>query len=169
MLIADSGPERMAVVLEVVHRIAAGATPSRVTVRRVLAVDLEALFTRNLPPEHAAGIAAAAWYWYLDDIRSFDVQKRLVLLFEGVRETAGETILFIDDFHRLLGGHPDPSMDMANLLKPFFGYHYGQILGTSGLDEYRQYVEKESALQRWFQEVLLHLSPGPSRSAGSSM
>jgi ATP-dependent Clp protease ATP-binding subunit ClpA len=155
MLIGDSGPERIAVVLEVVRRIAAGAVPSEVSIRRVLAVDLEALFTRNLPPGHAAAIAAAAWYWYLDDIRSRDVQKRLVLLFEGVRETAGEAILFFDDFHRVLRGPPEPSMDMAPQLKPFFGYRYGQILGTSSLDQYRQYVEWDAALQRRFQEVLM--------------
>jgi ATP-dependent Clp protease ATP-binding subunit ClpB len=149
LLIGDAGPERRAVVIEVVRWIAIGHMPERVSAQRVMALDTERLI---------AGITQRG-----------ELEERAKLILQAVRETAGQTMLFVDDFHRLVGGPPEPSIDIANLWKPFLGRSEGRVFGTSTLDEYRIYIEKDAALQRRFQEVLLQLSPEPALSAGSSM
>ncbi len=147
LLIGDAGSERRAVVMEVVRRIAIGHVPEGVSARRVMALDIERLIARIT--------------------QRGELEERAALILQAVRETAGQTMLFVDDFHRHIGHSSEPTSDLANLWPPFFGRSEGHVFGTTSLDEYRIYIERDGALQRRFQEVLLQPSPAPS--AGSSI
>jgi ATP-dependent Clp protease ATP-binding subunit ClpB len=133
--------------MEVVRLIAIGHVPEGVSAQRVMALDAERL---------AAEIT-----------RRGEVEERAALILQAVRETAGQTMLFVEDFHRYGCEPSEPTFDFGNLWPPFFGRCEGHVCGTTSLDEYRIYIEKDAALQRRFQEVMLQPSPAPS--AGSSM
>jgi ATP-dependent Clp protease ATP-binding subunit ClpB len=136
MLIGEDATERFAIVAEVIRRISIGNVPDGITFQRVVALDLEALIADTR-------------------IRG-DLEKLLRSDIEEIRRSAGQVLLFVDQFHVLAGaGRAENAIDMANILVPVLARGEARIIGTSTLDDYRKYVERDAALQRRFQEILV--------------
>jgi ATP-dependent Clp protease ATP-binding subunit ClpB len=118
------------------QRIASGDVPEILKNRRIVALDMGAL------------IAGAKYRGEFED--------RLKAVVKEVVDSDGEVILFIDELHTLVGaGAAEGAMDAANILKPALARGELRAIGATTLTEYRKYVEKDAALERRFQPVLL--------------
>ncbi|GAC1578131.1 MAG: ATP-dependent chaperone ClpB [Candidatus Dormibacteria bacterium] len=136
VLIGEPGVGKTAIAEGLAIRIANGDIPSTLHDRRLVALDLGAL------------IAGAKFRGEFED--------RLKAVLKELESAAGEVILFIDELHTLVGaGAAEGSMDASNMLKPALARGELRCIGATTLDEYRKYIEKDAALERRFQPVLV--------------
>ncbi len=136
ILIGEPGVGKTAIAEGLAQRIVNGDIPASLEGRQVLALDLGAL------------IAGAKYRGEFED--------RLKAVLKEVEKRAGEIILFIDEIHTLVGaGAAEGSMDASNMLKPALARGELHCVGATTLDEYRKYIEKDAALERRFQPVLV--------------
>ncbi len=136
VLIGEPGVGKTAIAEGMALRIINGDVPESLRDKQLLALDMGAL------------IAGAKYRG--------EFEERLKAVLTEVTEAAGEIILFIDEMHTLVGaGKSDGAMDAANLIKPALARGELHCIGATTLDEYRKYVEKDAALARRFQPVLI--------------
>jgi ATP-dependent Clp protease ATP-binding subunit ClpB len=136
VLIGEPGVGKTAIAEGLALRIAHGDVPEGLKDRRIMALDMGAL------------IAGAKYRG--------DFEERLKGVLDEVRSGAGDIVLFIDEMHTLVGaGKTDGAMDASNLLKPALARGELHCIGATTLNEYRKYVEKDAALERRFQPVMI--------------
>ncbi len=136
VLIGEPGVGKTAIVEGLAQRIVRGDVSEGLKDRRVVSLDMGAL------------IAGAKFRG--------EFEERLKAVLKEVQESNGEIILFIDELHTVVGaGKADGAMDAGNLLKPMLARGELHCIGATTLDEYRKYIEKDAALERRFQPVLV--------------
>ena len=137
VLIGEPGVGKTAVVEGLAGRIVRGDVPEGLKDRKLFALDMGAL------------VAGAKYRG--------EFEERLKAVLEEVKKSEGQIILFIDELHTIVGaGKTEGSMDAGNLLKPMLARGELHCIGATTLDEYRKYVEKDKALERRFQPVLVN-------------
>ena len=137
VLIGEAGVGKTAVVEGLAIRIAKGDVPQGLKDRKVFSLDIGAL------------IAGAKYRG--------EFEERLKAVLGEVKKSDGQIILFIDELHLIVGaGKTDGAMDAGNLLKPMLARGELHCIGATTLDEYRKYIEKDPALERRFQPVLVN-------------
>ena len=137
VLIGEPGVGKTAIAEGLALRIINGDVPESLKEKRLLALDMGAL------------IAGAKYRG--------EFEERLKAVLNEVQSAAGELVLFIDEMHTLVGaGKSDGAMDASNLLKPALARGELHCVGATTLDEYRKYVEKDAALARRFQPVMVN-------------
>ncbi|MCJ7421404.1 ATP-dependent chaperone ClpB [Sphingomicrobium astaxanthinifaciens] len=136
VLIGEPGVGKTAIAEGLALRIANGDVPDGLKDRTLVSLDMGAL------------IAGAKYRG--------EFEERLKGVIDEVKQSDGQIILFIDEMHQLVGaGKTDGAMDAGNLLKPALSRGELHVIGATTLDEYRQYVEKDAALERRFQPVMI--------------
>src|SRR5438067_248465 len=136
VLIGQPGVGKTAIVEGLARRIVAGDVPEGLKNKRIVALDMGAL------------IAGAKFRG--------EFEERLKAVLKEVKEAQGQIILFIDELHTVVGaGKAEGAMDAGNLLKPMLARGELHCIGATTLDEYRQNIEKDAALERRFQPVLV--------------
>ncbi|MCP9493986.1 MAG: ATP-dependent chaperone ClpB [Pyrinomonadaceae bacterium MAG19_C2-C3] len=136
VLIGEPGVGKTAIVEGLAQRIIRGDVPESLKEKRVVSLDMGAL------------IAGAKYRG--------EFEERLKAVLKEVQEAQGQIILFIDELHTVVGaGKAEGSMDAGNLLKPMLARGELNCIGATTLDEYRQHIEKDAALERRFQPVLV--------------
>ncbi|HMD14118.1 MAG TPA: Clp protease N-terminal domain-containing protein, partial [Bacteroidota bacterium] len=136
VLIGEPGVGKTAIAEGLAHRIIQGDVPENLKSKRIIALDMGAL---------VAGTSFRGQF-----------EERLKALLKEVTESEGEIILFIDELHTLIGaGAAQGAVDAANMLKPALAKGELRAIGATTIDEYRKYIEKDPALERRFQPVLV--------------
>jgi ATP-dependent Clp protease ATP-binding subunit ClpB len=136
VLIGEAGVGKTAIVEGLAQRIVRGDIPSGLKDKRLVALDLGAL------------VAGAKYRG--------EFEERLKAVLREIQDSEGQIILFIDEMHTLVGaGAAEGAMDASNMLKPMLARGELHAIGATTLDEYRRYIEKDAALERRFQPVLV--------------
>jgi ATP-dependent Clp protease ATP-binding subunit ClpB len=136
VLIGEPGVGKTAIAEGIAHRIISGDIPENLKTKRIVALDMGAL---------VAGTQFRGQF-----------EERMKAVLKEVQESNGEIILFIDELHTLVGaGSAQGSMDAANILKPALARGELHAIGATTLDEYKKHIEKDAALERRFQPVIV--------------
>ncbi len=136
VLIGEPGVGKTAVIEGLAQRIVRGDVPDGLKDKQIFSLDMGAL------------VAGAKYRG--------EFEERLKAVLEEVRKSEGQIILFVDELHLIVGaGKTDGSMDAGNMLKPMMARGELHCIGATTLDEYRQYIEKDKALERRFQPVMV--------------
>lgn len=136
VLIGEPGVGKTAVIEGLAQRIVRGDVPDGLKDKQIFSLDMGAL------------VAGAKYRG--------EFEERLKAVLEEVRKSEGQIILFVDELHLIVGaGKTDGAMDAGNMLKPMLARGELHCIGATTLDEYRQYIEKDKALERRFQPVMV--------------
>jgi ATP-dependent Clp protease ATP-binding subunit ClpB len=136
VLIGDPGVGKTAIVEGLARRIISGDVPDSLKQKRIIAMDIGAM------------VAGAKFRGEFED--------RLKAFLKEVTDSQGEVILFIDELHTIVGaGAAEGSVDASNMLKPMLARGELRTIGATTIDEYRKYIEKDAALERRFQPVMV--------------
>lgn len=137
ILIGEPGVGKTAIVEGIAWRIVKGDIPESLKNKKIFSLDMGAL------------ISGAKYRG--------EFEERLKAVINTLEESKGQIILFIDEVHNIVGaGSSEGSMDASNLLKPMLARGEIKVIGATTLDEYRKYIEKDAALERRFQPVLVN-------------
>ena len=136
VLIGEPGVGKTAIVEGLAGRIVRGDVPEGLKNKRIVALDMGAL------------VAGAKYRG--------EFEERLKAVLKEIVDAEGQVVLFIDELHTVVGaGAAEGSMDASNMLKPMLARGELHTIGATTLDEYRKYIEKDAALERRFQPVLV--------------
>ena len=137
ILIGEPGVGKTAIAEGIAQRILKGDVPENLKDKTIFSLDLGAL------------VAGAKYRG--------EFEERLKAVLEEIENSEGRIILFIDEVHNIVGaGKTEGSMDAGNLLKPMLARGEVKVIGATTIDEYRKYIEKDAALERRFQPVMVN-------------
>ena len=137
VLIGEPGVGKTAIAEGLAHRIVRGDVPDSLRDRKIFSLDMGSL------------VAGAKYRG--------EFEERLKSVLQEIQKSEGEILLFIDELHTIVGaGKSEGAMDAGNLLKPLLARGELHCIGATTLDEYRQYIEKDAALERRFQPVMVN-------------